>query len=938
MYSSQQSAYFAHWLSLQGNYEDSLTQTIASAKVDMNPHQVQAALFALRSPLSKGVILADEVGLGKTIEASLVLAQRWAEQKRKLLLIVPATLRKQWAQELQDKFELPSLIIESSNFNNAKKSGCDNPFEVNKWHGDTILIASYEFAARKEYELASIPWDLVVFDEAHKLRNIYKKDGAKTAKALNEALKNRPKILMTATPLQNSLLELYGLVSVIDPYFFGSLDSFKSRYSRQNIDASELRLLSKRLSTIVNRSLRRQVQETGSFNFTKRYSLTEDFTSTPQERALYEQVSDYLRDKNLIAIKPEARHLVTLVIRKILASSTYAIQGTLDTMIKRLKLKQSIMDDLKADYESLDDSPDHEDESQNNLVDPVLLANEIALLEQFSNQAKNISQNAKADALLRVLNRAFEMTERLGGARKAVIFTESIRTQAWLYELLSKQGFKDEIVLLNGSNTDSGSKQIYRDWLVKYEGSSRISGSKNSDMKAALVDKFRDEATLMISTEAGAEGINLQFCSLLINYDLPWNPQRVEQRIGRIHRYGQKHDVVIVNFINKGNRADERVFELLNEKFRLFEGVFGASDEILGTIESGVDIERRILKIYQKCRSNEAIDDAFNALKAENAQVLDEQIRETSRSVLDYFDSDVVQKLNMRKETTVQALGKYQHMMMRLAKAELSPDANFLQDRFEYNTQWYDLNWPAAEAHDAQFFRPHEGLGETLINQAKARQLSDNVILTLDYDQLETQRIDVRNLIGQSGELRLEKYSIISSKQTLEFLLVTACLDNGKPLEKGTSKRLLEVPGESYSTEVQPVLTEQLEQQLVSERDNYFALAEQQNEQYYEEESEKLEHWSEDRKVALEIRMKQLDREVTDTRRYIRQLSGLKEKIEAKRALKKLERERDDIMLNYHEEKKKIEAKEDELLEAAAAALEMTTRSEYLFTVRWTLR
>ena len=937
MYSPQQSNYFAHWLSLQGNYEDSLTQTIASAKVDMNPHQVQAALFALRSPLSKGVILADEVGLGKTIEASLVMAQRWAEQRRRLLLIVPATLRKQWAQELQDKFELPSLILESKNFKEARSSGAENPFDVSTWHSDAIVIASYEFAARNAQAISEIPWDLAVFDEAHKLRNIYKNEGAKTAKALNEALLGSNKILMTATPLQNSLLELYGMVSVIDPYFFGSLDSFKSRYSRQNIEQSELRLLSKRLSTIVNRSLRKQVQETGSFNFTKRYSLTEDFSPTEQELLLYDLVSDFLSSERLIAIKPEARHLVTLVIRKILASSTYAIQGTLQTMIKRLKAKQSLVDGLSEDYESLNEFDEQENTDDANFIDPEALAEEIAQLEYFNELAGSITLNSKANALQRVLTRAFEMTVRLGGAKKAVIFTESVRTQSWLFDILSNNGFQDQIVLLNGSNNDSGSRKIYKDWVEKYKGSTRVSGSKTSDMKAALVDKFRDDATIMISTEAGAEGINLQFCSLLINYDLPWNPQRVEQRIGRVHRYGQKHDVVVVNFINKGNRADERVFELLNEKFKLFEGVFGASDEILGTIESGVDIERRILDIYQKCRSDAEIDEAFNDLKTENAQALDSQIRETSRSVLDYFDSDVVKKLNMRKETTVQRLGKYQHMMMRLAKAELNT-ARFLKDRFEYQSLWYDLNWPAAETRDAQFFRPNEGLGEQLISEAKSRTFDQVASLILDYDQLETHRSDVRNLIGQSGELRLEKYTITSNRQTLEYLLVSACLDSGDTLEQETARRLLLVPGKSLEGAVSISHTDTLEQQLQFARDHYFAEAEKSSERYFEEETEKLEHWSDDRKVALDLRMKQLDKEVTDARRLARQLPSLKEKMDAKRALKKLERERDAIMLDYHEEKKKIEAKEDELLEAAAALLEMMPSKQTIFTARWMLR
>jgi len=937
MYSPQQSHYFAHWLSLEGSYEESLTKTIASAKVDMNPHQIQAALFALRSPLSKGVILADEVGLGKTIEACLVLAQRWAEQKRTLLLIVPATLRKQWSQELLDKFALPSVILEAKNYNKAKKEGITNPFDVKNWQDAAIVIVSYEFAAGKKLELERLPWDLVVFDEAHKLRNIYKKEGAKIAKALSSALLNCPKILMTATPLQNSLLELYGLVSVIDDYFFGNLASFKARYSGTNIAPEELDLLRKRLSTIVNRTLRKQVQETGSFNFTRRYSITEDFTPSAQEQALYDQVSNYLMRDDLIAVKPMAKHLVTLVIRKILASSSYAIQGTLEKMISRLEDKTSLVENLQTDFEAMQELHGNEENDTTENIAPHALQEEIKTLSHFKQLATNIDKNAKAEALQRVLLRAFEMTERLGGARKAVIFTESIRTQSWLFKLLSKHGFNDNIVLLNGSNNDPNSQKIYRDWLKKHKDSVRISGSKSADMKAALVDKFRDDSTIMISTEAGAEGINLQFCSLLINYDLPWNPQRVEQRIGRIHRYGQKHDVVVVNFINKGNRADERVFELLSEKFQLFEGVFGASDEILGSIESGIDIERRINAIYQKCRSEKVINKEFDILQKELKIDIDNQVKNTSHSIFETFDTDVIKRLNMQHEKTAQKIGTYQHMMMRLAKAEL-PNAQFEKDSFYYNGICYDLNWPQAEAHNAQFFRPNEGLGKKVLAQAKARNLASSAQLDFDYSQLETQRSDVKHYIGQSGELIIEKYTIKTLKQKQEFLLVSACTDNGDILAAETAHRLLLIPAKVEEIQIDLKQKSLLDNNLQTLRNQHFAKAEQDNEQYYEEETEKLEYWSTDRRIALNIKMRQLDKEISNARRFARQLPTLKEKIQAKRALKKLERERDNTMLNYHEEKKKIEAQEDKLLDEVAEALEMQTETKPLFSLRWTLK
>ena len=238
----------------------------------------------------------------------------------------------------------------------------------------------------------------------------------------------------------------------------------------------------------------------------------------------------------------------------------------------------------------------------------------------------------------------------MGAAQKAIIFTESRRTQNYLLRLLADSPFAEGIVLFNGTNTDERSKAIYQAWLKRHAGTDRVTGSRTADMRSALVDYFREEGRIMIATEAGAEGINLQFCSLVVNYDLPWNPQRIEQRIGRCHRYGQKHDVVVVNFLNRKNEADKRVFELLSEKFQLFEGVFGASDEVLGAIESGVDFEKRIADIYQRCRQTEEIRAAFDQLQLELSLEINEAMTHTRRKLLENFDDEVREKLRVRDE------------------------------------------------------------------------------------------------------------------------------------------------------------------------------------------------------------------------------------------------------------------------------------------------
>lgn len=308
---------------------DKLAGAVAGAQVDLNPHQIDAALFAFRSPLAKGALLADEVGLGKTIEAGLVLAQRWAERRRRMLVIVPANLRKQWQQDLAEKFLLPAVILEARSYNAAQKAGALRPFEAD----GTIVICSYQFARGKAADVASVPWDLVVLDEAHRLRNVYK-PGSVIANTLKRALEGRPKLLLTATPLQNSLMELYGLISIIDEHTFGDVKSFKEQF----VSAGGPRVfaqLQTRLRPLCHRTLRRQV--TAYVPYTHRHPLVEEFTPAESEDRLYDLVSEYLRRPNLIALPRSQRSLMTLVMRKLLASSTFAIAGALQSLSSRLR-------------------------------------------------------------------------------------------------------------------------------------------------------------------------------------------------------------------------------------------------------------------------------------------------------------------------------------------------------------------------------------------------------------------------------------------------------------------------------------------------------------------------------------------------------------------------------------------------------------------------
>ncbi|WP_053980809.1 SNF2-related protein [Marinagarivorans algicola] len=943
MFTPHQSAYFAYWLTQTGKIEEQVSRAVASARVDMNPHQVEAACFALKSPLEKGVLLADEVGLGKTIEASLVMAQKWAEQKRNILLVVPASLRKQWAQELQEKFELPSIVIDSKIAAALKKEGAHNPFE----HDDKIVICSYDYVARQCANVQLVLWDLVVFDEAHKLRNVHKKKGSKRAKEiLNATASAASRVLLSATPIQNDLMELYGLSQVIDEHFFGDEKSFRSRYLRKK-NTLALEELKERIKPLCHRTLRRQVQEEGGIKFTNRYAFTEDFTPSGPEWELYERLSEYLQDPDNIAIHPKAKHLVSMGLRKILASSSFAVADTLRGMVRRLKEAELLDDDDIADLDAKDDWQDvdfgesADDASSQERAPKSKIQQEIAVLADCLALAENIKSNAKGEALLRVLKNAMANTENLGGQAKAVIFTESCRTQQYLFDELEKNGYQGRLVLLNGSNTDSGSQAIYQAWKVKHAGSSRISGSKTADMKAALVEKFKsDEADILISTEAGGEGINLQFCSLLINYDLPWNPQKIEQRIGRVHRYGQTNDVVIFNFVNRKNPADQRVYQLLSEKLHLFEGVFGASDEVLGAVASSIDIEKRIYEIFQKCRSDEQVQYEFDRLQEEMSESLTAREANARESLLANFDREVVANLKNSRDKNKIFLQEYEHMLLDLAKAEL-PGAKFEDTHFVYEGKRFDVRWHLAEENDSEFFRLQAAehyKAWDLVKMAKARELPE-VSLQLSYDQLQQGNYGaLRPYIGQAGDLAVVNmtFSYNQGKTRPSQIFVLARTDKGEWLPAAVADHLLCIPGQHAPLQ-HSINHGALSSQLGKLVEEQTGVKEEELGEYLERETQKLEFWAKDRRDALEQTVKELDEDIRQFKKTARELASTKEKIEAKKSLRKLERQRDDAFEVFHHAKKGIEQEEDRLLDEVSSKLELSCEAKMIFQVRWQL-
>ena len=972
--------YFSYELSKRSASDSvqKLASTLVDAQVDLNPHQVEAALFAFRSPLSKGAILADEVGLGKTIEAGLVISQKWAERKRKILIITPANLRKQWSQELQDKFFLSSIILEAKSFNDTIKTGNLNPFNQSE-----IVLCSYQFAKTKEAYLRQIAWDLVVIDEAHRLRNVYKA-GNKIARVIKDALADAPKILLTATPLQNSLLELYGLVSIIDDYAFGDLKSFRAQYSRVNssADPEQFLELKERLKPICKRTLRRQVLE--YIRYTNRIALVQEFYPTDDEQRLYEMVSEYLQSPDLYALPASQRSLMTLILRRLLASSTYAISGTLAGLAKKLEgivsdhaendaISDSNLlelvdnfetfDELADDYNGEDWDGDESEDDQNEKTytaqDIAKIKLEIVALKEFAALAESIRRNSKGENLSTALERGFCELSRLNAPKKAIIFTESKRTQEYIKNLLEARGYGGKVVLFNGTNSDSESQAIHRAWVNRYKDTDKVTSSRTADMRAALVDYFREEATIMIATEAAAEGINLQFCSLVINYDMPWNPQRIEQRIGRCHRYGQKFDVVVVNFLNKANAADQRVYELLNDKFKLFDGVFGASDEVLGSIENGVDFEKRIARIYQECRTTDQIATAFNALQSELEESISGALQKTRQQLLENFDEEVNEKLRVNLKASQACLSKYENWLWQMTEFYLSQHlsgqvADFKnsagrEHAFELkHNPFPSLPIPLGayrmgkQVDDAHVYRMSHPLAGQIIDTCKAQQLPVSH-LVFDY-QTSPKKISILEpLLGQSGWL-LATSLTVSSFEAEDHVLFALVTDQGTLLEPELSaemgSRLF-----SLSATIQPLqsaalnhtLQAQLNTAIAAQRARLVNDASERNAVFFEQELEKLDHWGEDRRSSLKINLKDLDDQIKELKKQARSAPNLPEKLKLEKVRKKCESERDQAWREYDQAAKEIEQAKDLLIERIEAQLNQTCEERPLFAVRFSL-
>ncbi|MFR9540289.1 MAG: DEAD/DEAH box helicase [Rikenellaceae bacterium] len=544
--------------------EGKLLPVFASSNINIYPYQIAAALFAMRSPYLKGVILADEGSLGKTYEALLISAQRWYEGRDKQLIVLPTNLVQQWVKKIEEGFTLPYVLIDTDE---RLREYSDNPFDQS-----AIVITTYDFAVAKSELIESIKWDLVIFDEASIFAKSYTGDN-KTSSTLKQATEGTFRVLLTPTPITMSIMDVYGLLWFIDETILPDEKEFYNRYFRKPENYHEL---TSWVSNYCFRTLKSQVSEYVNFSFRVPYTISYDLSK--EELELYTKLNNYLDRETKLAYPKMEKYDLTLMYHHTLSSSTEALCRTLEGAIGRI--------------------PDGEE--RDNLKEIVLCCEKLVV-------------GSKMRKLAEVLKAVFQRLKANKYQQKAIIFTDNKITQSRLHKLLIESGY--------GAITYSG----------------------NNSRDYSIMEQFRcdDSVQILIATDDAAKGIDIEFCPVVVNYDLLYNAVELEQRITRCHRQGQKSDTLVVNLLCKENFADVRIMELINKRVLQFGGIFGLSDNILGNFNVSIN------EVLFQLRPAKDIEMEFARNLAQHKSENRALVESTEQSIFRTFTSEVARKVTI---------------------------------------------------------------------------------------------------------------------------------------------------------------------------------------------------------------------------------------------------------------------------------------------------
>lgn len=598
-------------------------------RIDIAPHQVKAAHEILTS-YDHRYLIGDEVGLGKTIEAAIVIEELAARgQADRVLIVAPAPLTTQWQEELREKFDT-NYVIYNRKYVEAKKDAY--PAE-NVWSHEDRIITSIDFAKQEDMRSAlknvKEDWDIALFDESHHLtarregkRGVDKTDRYRVGEAVSETSDGL--LFLTGTPHNGKRDQFYFMVSLLDPYRF-----------RDEHDVNK-----EGLRDLMIRRLKDEMYEAdGSPMFPEKNIQTLPVEFTPEERKLYEDITEYITEHYNLASREEndAAGFAMVLYQKRLVSSIYAIQQSLKNRMESIKaggadpgdlspVTKSLLDEYREDPEMLTESQrEHIEEELGAAAastDPDKIDEELSMVKDLYNQAKAIQVDSKAERLREYVDGILEEDPD----EKILIFTEYTDT----LEYLKGRVFGDrDIAEIYGDLTQSQRQQQFA--------------------------KFEGPANVMLATDAAREGLNLQFAHIMVNYDLPWNPTRIDQRIGRLHRYGQEETVEIRNLFFKDTR-ESTILERLLEKIDEIEETLGMSSDVLGLVLDEVDLEEQIMSALARGDDPEDVVDDLEQIvedQEEAVRRVDDELLIRDKFDLSEEDKEILDIVEESAEDTV---------------------------------------------------------------------------------------------------------------------------------------------------------------------------------------------------------------------------------------------------------------------------------------------
>lgn len=874
--------YKAKTLSRYAYGHEKLIAAFASANIEIFPYQVAAALFALRSPYMKGVILCDDGSLGKTYEALLVITQMWYAGRQKILLVIPTPLMRQWQSVIENSFAVPYFVIDSND--NLQAHAAENP--GNPFIQPGLVLTTYDFAAEQAEYISHVNWDAVVFEEAHHLRRIYTGENQKH-EAIKAAVSSAFKVLLTATPIQTSIMDLYGLIGFIDERLFPDPDEFYGRYFRKPENYPDLAANVRQYSF---RTFRHEVEN--YVKIPKRIPLTIEYIPTKPEKQLTKLLESYLKKPVKFAFPQMEPYDLNLMFWRSFSSSAQALSETLQGVIKRLGRQAKT-----------DNTPE--------------LLTELAEIKAMQDLAHEITDTAKAQSLLQILRRMFAELNKLGANRKVLIFTENRATQKFLYELLNQGTYKNKVLVYNGSR------------------------SRNYN----IIEDFAKEAQILITTDIAAEGFNLEFCSLVINYDMPYNALKMEQRISRCHRQGQHNDVFVVNFLNRDNFADVRQLELVNKRVLQFDGIFGLSDDLMGTFSA--DWKTDLDTVFTQARHKAEIAAAFETTLDTHKEANQELTQSTEVSLFTSFDKHVSRNVIISPQYIKDKINELNNDLWQLTQYFFKDKSDYICDNAT-RTLHVMLNPAKVFTGTSLRGRIYSMTDKTLPKSARftiTNSLAKNIISEIFWRGIpDTGEIVVDSELEPCniGFYEVEVKSKGSFFEAWNYYAFVGLTKNGKILSEQECRKIMDLPVVDFSSQGETFgprdglakskphadLDDLVDvQTFIDKTLSETSLAQA-------EEIKRLEAYTLNAKAGLERELDQLRYTVKQLQDDWKQALNVAQKLDAQKKLNVLQKELKDREQNLFMAKMRLDADMETQIETIKSNTKLTTKITRIFTIQ----